>query len=92
MTNLEKKVYDKIVETMEVDTSELEGFDENSPLFEGDTEGQVSMNLDSIDALELVVMIEKEWGLNEIQSEDMLKFATIKDIADYIVAHAENPS
>jgi acyl carrier protein len=45
------------------------------------------MNLDSIDSLELVVMIEKEWGLGEISSEDMTTMKTVKIIADYIQAH-----
>ncbi len=88
MTALEQKVYDKIVETMDLDPAELAGVDENSPIFEGDNEGaQASLNLDSIDALELTVMIEKEWGLKEIPSEEMQKMRTIKTIADYITAH-----
>ncbi len=92
MTELEKKVYNKMIETMDLDESELEGFDENSPIFEGDNNGSVSMNLDSIDSLELVVMIEKEWGLGEIDGEDMKKMRTVKAIADYIKEHSENVS
>ncbi len=88
MTALEQKVYDKIVETMDLDSAELDGVDENSPIFEGDNEGaKASLNLDSIDALELTVMIEKEWGLKEIPGEEMQKMRTIKAIADYIAAH-----
>ena len=87
MTSLEEKVYKKIIETMDVDESELSGFDENSPLFGEAEPGTVSMNLDSIDSLELVVMIEKEWGLGEISSEDMTTMKTVKIIADYIQAH-----
>ncbi len=90
MTELEKKVYNKMIETMDLDESELEGFDENSPIFEGDNEGKVSMNLDSIDSLELIVMIEKEWGLGEIDGEDMKKMRTVKAIADYIKEHSES--
>ena len=45
MTELEKKVYNKMIETMDLDESELEGFDENSPIFEGDNEGKVSTRL-----------------------------------------------
>ena len=91
MTKLEKKVYNKMIETMDLDESELEGFDENSPIFEGDNEeGKISMNLDSIDSLELIVMIEKEWGLGEIDGEDMKELRTIKAIADYIKKHSES--
>lgn len=90
MTKLEQKVFEKMIETMDLNAAELKDIDENSPIFEGDNEGKPSMNLDSIDSLELVVMIEKEWGLGEISGEDMKKMTTIKAIADYIKAHAEN--
>lgn len=84
MTQLEEQVYRKIIETMDVDESSLTGFDENSPLFDEAEPGGVSMGLDSIDSLELLVMIEKEWKLGEIPGEDMLKLTTVKNIADYI--------
>ena len=90
MTKLEQKVFEKMIETLDLNAEELKGVDENSPIFEGDGEGKVSMNLDSIDSLELVVMIEKEWGLGEISGEDMKKMRTIKAIADYIKEHSEN--
>ena len=90
MTKLEQKVFEKMVETLDLNAAELKGVDENSPIFEGDNDGKPSMNLDSIDSLELVVMIEKEWGLGEISGEDMKKMTTIKAIADYIKEHSES--
>ena len=90
MTKLEQKVFEKMIETLDLNAEELKGVDENSPIFEGDSEGKVSIILDSIDSLELVVMIEKEWGLGEISGEDMKKMRTIKAIADYIKEHSEN--
>ena len=91
MTPLEEKVYRKIVKKMDVDESTLEGFDENSPLFGEANPGEVSMNLDSIDILELVILIEKEWGISEIADEDVTKLVTVKGIADYVAEHAEKP-
>ena len=35
-------------------------------------------------------MIEKEWGLGEIDGEDMKKMRTVKAIADYIKEHSES--
>ena len=65
MTDLEQKVYDKIIETMDLDASELTGVDENSPIFEGDMEGaEASMNLDSIDALELGLALKNTFGVS----------------------------
>lgn len=87
MTALEEKVYKKLVETLEVDKSLLEGFDENSTIFGEAEPGQVSMGLDSIDSLEMLVMIEETWGLEEISGEDMTKLTTIKEIANYIESH-----
>lgn len=89
MTKLEQKVFEKMIETLDLNAEELKGVDENSPIFEGENNGVPSMNLDSIDSLELVVMIEKEWGLGEIKGEDMKKLTTIKAIADYIKEHSE---
>ena len=91
MTPLEQKVYDNIIKTMDLDPSELEGVDENSPLFGDGKDGKPSLQLDSIDSLELVVMIEREWGLGEIDADDMMKLDTVKAIADYVTEHAEKP-
>lgn len=89
MTTLEQKIFEKMIETLDLNADELKGVDENSPIFEGENNGVPSMNLDSIDSLELVVMIEKEWGLGEISGDDMKKLTTIKAIADYIKEHSE---
>lgn len=89
MNSLEKKIYDKIVEKMEVDETEIPGFDENSLIFGEAEEGQVSMALDSIDYLELIVLIYDEWGIN-VPQEDISELTTIKRIADYIIEHDGN--
>ena len=90
MTKLEQKVFEKMIETLDLNAAELKGVDENSPIFEGENNDVPSMNLDSIDSLELVVMIEKEWRLGEISGDDMKKLTTIKAIADYIKEHSES--
>ena len=52
-------------------------------LFEGANNGEPSFNLDSLDSLELVFLIESEFGL-EVPVEDMSKFTTIKTVAQYV--------
>ncbi|MBR4696022.1 MAG: acyl carrier protein [Selenomonadaceae bacterium] len=89
MTQLEEKVYRELIKTMALDESALGGFDENSPIFGDPQPGQVSMNLDSVDSLELLVMIEKEWGLPEIPIEDMTRLTTVKEIAAYVTEHLQ---
>lgn len=83
MKELAQQVYEAIVEKMGIDESELEGFTFDSPLFAGVEGDGASMNLDSIDALELVVTIYEVWGI-DVPSEDMIKLKTINAIAEYI--------
>lgn len=90
MTDLEKEIYDNLIKTMDVDESELKGFDENSPLFAKDVrKGEATMGLDSIDSLELVIMIEKHWKLPEIPNDSLIQFRTVKEIAEYIESQPE---
>lgn len=84
MTGLEQEIFEKIVAKMDVDVEELEGFHENSPIFED--EDEISMGLDSVDALELVVLLYDEWNIT-VPSEDMKRLTTLKNIADYIREH-----
>lgn len=88
MENLQSKIYQKIVERMDVDKSAIEGFDFDSPIFNSnDTDSsKVCMGLDSVDALELVVLIYDEWNI-DVPTEDMPKLRTINNIAEYIQEH-----
>ena len=83
MTNLEQKIFDKLIERLNIAPNDIEGVDENSPLFEGS--GEPSFNLDSLDSLELIFLIENEFGF-EVPTEDMKKFTTIKAVAEYVEA------
>ena len=90
MNELEKKIYDSIIEKMDVDEAEIEGFDYDSPIFNSDTVNKgVCMGLDSVDSLELAVMIYDEWGI-DVPSEDMNKLSTINNIAAYVRSHTDS--
>lgn len=86
MTNLEQKIFDKLIERLNIAPTDIEGVDENSPLFEGENNGEPSFNLDSLDSLELLFLIESEFGF-EVPVEDMSKFTTIKAVAQYVDEH-----
>jgi acyl carrier protein len=73
------KLKEEIIEVLNLEGMKPEDIDENAPLF-GD-----GLGLDSIDALELIVLMEKNYG---IKLEDPKKgkeiFASIKTMAEYI--------
>ena len=82
---MEKVTIKDIADRLNISPSDIEGVDENSPLFEGENHGQPSFNLDSLDSLELIFLIESEFGF-EVPTEDMKKFTTIKAVAEYVEA------
>lgn len=86
MTNLEQKIFDKLIERLNIAPTDIEGVDENSPLFEGADNGEPSFDFDSLDSLELIFLIESEFGF-EVPVEDMSKFTTIKAVAQYVEEH-----
>jgi len=82
MEELILKLKNEIIEVLNLEGMTPEDIDENAPLF---GEG---LGLDSIDALELIVLMEKNYG---IKLEDPKKgkeiFASIKTMAEYIQNH-----
>lgn len=90
MENIEKEIYEKIIEKMDVDESGIEEFTYDTPIFySSEFPDRLSMGLDSIDALELLVIIYDEWGI-DVPGEDMGKLKTVNAIAEYIREHEEN--
>lgn len=71
-----------IISRLKLEDIKPEEIDPAEPLFGG------GLGLDSIDALELVVAIEKTYGIR-IPDEDVGKeaFASINALADYIIRH-----
>jgi acyl carrier protein len=82
MENLIVKLKEEIIEVLNLEDVKPEDIDENAPLF-GD-----GLGLDSIDALELIVLMEKNYGIklkDPAQGKEIFK--SVKVLADYI---AEN--
>lgn len=88
MNELEKKIFDEIVRRTDMDVSAVGNYDENTPLFAKDADEGLSMNLDSVDGLELNMMLFDKWGI-EADISDMSKLRTIKLIADYVRSYEE---
>jgi acyl carrier protein len=68
-----------IVESLNLEGLTPERIGDDEPLF-----GQ-GLGLDSVDALELVVALEKEYGIS-VQSHEMDRtvFATVRTLADFV--------
>lgn len=58
---------------------EIDEVADDSPLFGS------GLGLDSVDALEIVVVVEKEFGVS-ITDDDMQAFRSINTIVDFIIA------
>ena len=70
----------QIIEVLNLEDIRPEDIDENAPLF-----GNEGLGLDSIDALELIVLMEKNYGIR-LQDPNQGKeiFKSINVMADYI--------
>ena len=82
MEDLILKLKTEIIEVLNLEDVKPEDIDENAPLF---GEG---LGLDSIDALELIVLMEKEYGIklnDPNQGKEILK--SVKVLAEYITAN-----
>ena len=82
MEELIEKLKVQIIEQLNLEDVEPDEIDANEPLF---GEG---LGLDSIDALELIVLLEKEYGIKiENPKEGQEIFYSVKSLAEYILAH-----
>jgi acyl carrier protein len=72
----------QIIEQLNLAETKPEDIDSNAPLF---GEG---LGLDSIDALELIVLLEKNYGIKIQDPKDAKAvFTSIQTMADYIMAN-----
>ena len=82
MEDLILKLKEEIIAVLNLEDVKPESIDENAPLF---GEG---LGLDSIDALELIVLMEKNYGIklkDPAQGKEIFK--SVKVLADYIAAN-----
>lgn len=72
----------KIIEVLNLEEMTPEDIDTDSPLF------GTGLGLDSIDALELIVLLEKSYGIKLANpSEGKAIFKNIRTIAEYVKEH-----
>ena len=82
MEELKKQIKEQMIEALNLEGMTPDEIDNDSPLF-----GQ-GLGLDSIDALELIVLLEREYGIrlaNPAEGKEVFKSVNV--MADYISAH-----
>jgi len=79
----QEEVYDKIKEVL------VEEFEVESNMISPDANLFTDLELDSLDAIDLMVTLDKELGI-EIKTEEMQEMRTIKDVCDFVLSTAGN--
>ncbi|HKB79963.1 MAG TPA: phosphopantetheine-binding protein [Thermoanaerobaculia bacterium] len=79
MTDLKRRLKELLIERLKFEDMTPDDIDDDAPLFAG------GLGLDSIDALEIVVMLESEFGIrvkNEGSARD--NFRSISALANFV--------
>lgn len=80
MENLESKLKAQLIEALNLEDMTPEDIDTEAPLF-----GDEGLGLDSIDALEIILLLDKEYGIKLANpSEGKKVFYSVRTMADYI--------
>lgn len=84
MGELITELKEKIIETLDLIDVVPADVSENDPLVGG------KLGLDSIDILELAMMVDKDYGI-KIDSKELGRevFSTLRTLADYIAKHRQ---
>jgi acyl carrier protein len=80
MENLINELKLKVIDALNLDGMTPEDIDDNAPLF-----GDEGLGLDSIDVLELIVLLEKNYGIrlaSPAQGKEV--FQSVAVMADYV--------
>lgn len=82
MEALKQELKSKIIEVLNLEDVSVEDINDNDALF-GD-----GLGLDSIDALELIVLLDKEYGIKLTDpKEGRVIFESVETMAKYISEH-----
>lgn len=80
METLIEQLKQQIIQALNLEELTNDDIDTNAPLF-----GDDGLGLDSIDALELIVLMEKEYGIKlSNPSEGKAIFKSVATMADYV--------
>lgn len=80
MDAFKEELKKQIIDQLNLEDIQVSEIGDDAPLF-----GDGGIGLDSIDALELIVLLEKYYGIQLVSPEEgKLAFASINSMTDYI--------
>lgn len=83
MEELILKLKNEIIDVLNLEEITPEDIKDEAPLF-----GEGGIGLDSIDALELIVLLEKSYGIRLASAAEGKKiFTSVKTIAEYVAQY-----
>ena len=83
MENLKNELKLKVIDALNLDGMTPEDIDDDAPLF-----GDAGLGLDSIDVLELIVLLEKNYGIRlSSPAEGKEVFKSMAVMAAYVAEH-----
>ena len=86
MDELIEKLKEQLIEALNLEEIKPEDIDPEAPLF-----GDEGLGLDSIDALEIILLLDKEYGIKlKTPAEGKQVFYSVKTMADCIMANQNN--
>ncbi|MCL1985168.1 MAG: phosphopantetheine-binding protein [Betaproteobacteria bacterium] len=84
--DVEKALKSALVEGLRLEGIQPEDIDDQAPLF-----GDEGLRLDSLDAVELVVIVEKHFGVAIADAEEARgAFASLSGLAEFILARRQS--
>jgi acyl carrier protein len=85
MDAFKEELKKQIIDQLNLEDVQVSDIGDDTPLF-----GDGGIGLDSIDALELIVLLEKYYGIQVVSPEEgKLAFASVNSMTDYIKKRKE---
>lgn len=81
MEQLVQELKEALIESLNLEDITPDGIEDEAPLF-----GDEGLGLDSIDALEIILILERNYGIRiEKPAEGKSIFYSVRTLADYII-------
>lgn len=87
MSELKNRVKEMIIRSLDLEDIDIEEIKDSTPLFLAYDEDGEGLGLDSVDSLEIIVAVKKEFGL-KITDENMEVLQSIDSLVKFVEASA----